>query len=83
MIPGFCEIMGTLSRIGLFNSEPHPLLKDQNRPSFIAFLLELLMMKGDYLDGSMNKEDNIAERIVKLGYCKHQETAHKAAKIIV
>lgn len=80
---GFGEIMGTLARIGLFDTEPHPLLKDGKRPSFRTFLLELLNIKGGYQDGPMQGEDNIAERIVKLGYCKDQGAAQKAAKTIL
>ncbi|KAH0970942.1 hypothetical protein GBA52_023098 [Prunus armeniaca] len=79
---GFGEIMGTLSRIGLFESDPHPLLKDGKRPTFRKFLSELLKIESEDLDGPLIGEKVIHERIVKLGYCKDQETALRAAKTI-
>ena len=76
--------MGTLARIGLFNTEPHPLLKERKRPTFRTFLLELLKVKGDVpFDGSLKGEENIVERISRLGYCKDKGTAVKAAKTIM
>ncbi|BBH08146.1 lysine-ketoglutarate reductase/saccharopine dehydrogenase bifunctional enzyme [Prunus dulcis] len=79
---GFGEIMGTLSRIGLFESDPHPLLKDGKRPTFRKFLSELLKIESEDLDGPLIGEKVIHERIIKLGYCKDQETALRAAKTI-
>ncbi|GMN42705.1 hypothetical protein TIFTF001_011913 [Ficus carica] len=80
---GFGEIMGTLSRIGLFKTEPNPLLKDGKRPTFRTFLLELLKIKGGDIDGPLKGEAGIAERIVGLGHCKDQGSALKAAKTII
>ncbi|KAM2621541.1 hypothetical protein TB2_026280 [Malus domestica] len=80
---GFGEIMGTLSRIGLFESEPHPLLKDAKRPTFRNFLSELLKMKTEDLDRPLIGEKIIPERIVTLGYCKEQGAAVRAAKTIL
>lgn len=79
---GFGEIMGTLSRIGLFEPDPHPLLKDGKRPTFRKFLSELLKIESEDLDGPLIGEKVIHERIIKLGYCKDQETALRAAKTI-
>lgn len=75
--------MGTLSRIGLFESEPHPFLKDAKRPTFRKFLSELLKMKTEDLDRPLIGEKIIPERIVTLGYCKEQGAAVRAAKTIV
>lgn len=75
--------MGTLARIGYFNTEPHSLLKDGKRPTFRAFLLELLGTNGVHLDGTLVEEKDIAERILRLGYCKDQGTAVKTAKTIM
>lgn len=80
---GFGEIMGTLARIGLFNTEPNPLLKDGKRPTFRTFLLELLKIKCADIDGPLKGEAGIAERIVGLGHCKDQGSALKAAKTII
>lgn len=75
--------MGTLARIGLFNTEPNPLLKDGKRPTFRTFLLELLKIEGGDIDGLLKGEAGIAEMIVGLGHCKDQGSALKAAKTIM
>lgn len=80
---GFGEIMGILSRIGLFESEPHPLLKDGKKTTFRMFLSELLKIKSEDVDGSLRGEKAISEKIVTLGYCKQQSTAVRAAKTII
>ncbi|KAK9948183.1 hypothetical protein M0R45_003770 [Rubus argutus] len=80
---GFGEIMGILSRIGLFESEPHPLLKDGKKTTFRMFLSELLKIKSEEVDGSLRGEKAISEKIVTLGYCKQQSTAVRAAKTII
>lgn len=78
---GFGEIMATLARIGFFDTEAHPILKDGKKPTFRTFLLELL--KSEDVDGPLIAEKDITERIVTLGHCKEQGTAVKAAKTIV
>ncbi|KAK9274805.1 hypothetical protein L1049_022057 [Liquidambar formosana] len=80
---GFSEIMETLARIGLFDFEPHPILKDGKRPTFGTFLLELLEIKSEYFDGTMMGEKDITERIVTLGLCKERGTAIQTAKTII
>ncbi|WCJ42897.1 Alpha-aminoadipic semialdehyde synthase [Euphorbia peplus] len=81
---GFGKIMGTFARIGLFNTEPHPLLGCEQRPVFRTFLNELLKIEVDKVEGSkLFGEKNIAEKIVKLGHCEEKETAIKAAKTII
>lgn len=79
---GFCEIMGTLARIGLFDSEAHPILKGVKRPTFGTFLLEVLKIESKGMDGPLIAEKDIAERIFTLGHCKEEGTAVKAAKTI-
>ncbi|GMY36530.1 alpha-aminoadipic semialdehyde synthase isoform X1 [Fagus crenata] len=80
---GFGEIMGTLARIGFFNTEAHPILKGGKKPMFSTFLLELLNIKIEDVDGPLIAEKDITERIVTLGHCKEQGTAAKAAKTII
>ncbi|KAG2717762.1 hypothetical protein I3843_03G190100 [Carya illinoinensis] len=80
---GFSEIMGTLARIGMFNTEAHPILKGEKRATFRTFLLELLKIKSEVVDGPLIAEKDIAERIVTLRFCKEQGTAVKAAKTII
>ena len=79
---GFGEIMGTLARIGFFDTEAHPILALSKRPTFGAFLLELLKIKSEDFDGTMTAED-IKGRILALGLCKAQQTALKTAKTIL
>lgn len=79
---GFGEIMGSLARIGFFDSEAHPILTLTKRPTFRAFLLELLKIKSEDFDGT-NTAEHISERILALGLCKVQVTALKTAKTIL
>ncbi|KOM33324.1 hypothetical protein LR48_Vigan01g288000 [Vigna angularis] len=80
---GFSEIMGTLSRIGLFNDEAHSLLTDVQRPTFREFLFELLKVVSADLDGPLIGENDIIERILTQGHCKDSRTAKKTAKTII
>jgi len=80
---GFSEIMGTLSRIGLFNDEAHSLLTDEQRPTFRKFLFELLKVVSADLDGPLIGENDIMERILAQGHCKDRKTARKTAKTIM
>lgn len=80
---GFSKIMGTLSRIGFFNQEGHPLLKNEKRPTFRAFLFELLKISSEEPTGPLIGEKNIMERILSLGHCKEQGTALRTAKTIM
>ncbi|MQM08195.1 hypothetical protein Taro_041051 [Colocasia esculenta] len=79
----FSEIMGTLAKIGFFEPEVHPMLKGGQRPTFGAFLCELLSVgnelkrkKTTLTDGEMVKS------IVLLGHCKETTMAMKAVKTI-
>lgn len=80
---GFSKIMGTISRIGFFNPEPHPFLKNEKRPTFRAFLFELLKISREDPTGPLTGEKNIKERILSLGHCKEQGAASKTAKTIM
>ncbi|ESW26524.1 hypothetical protein PHAVU_003G126300 [Phaseolus vulgaris] len=80
---GFSEIMGTLSRIGLFNDEAHSLLTDEQRPTFRKFLFELLKVVSADLDGPLIGENDIMELILTQGHCKDRRTARKTAKTII
>ncbi|RZB72029.1 Alpha-aminoadipic semialdehyde synthase [Glycine soja] len=80
---GFSEIMGTLSRIGLFNNEAHSLLMNEQRQTFRKFLFELLKVVSDNPDGPLIGENDIMEHILTQGHCKDQRTAMKTAKTII
>lgn len=80
---GFGKIMGTFARIGLFNTEPHPLLGSEQRPTFRTFLNELLKFDVEKMDKTTLAEKDVAEKIVKLGHCEEKETAIKVAKTIL
>ncbi|KAI4344673.1 hypothetical protein L6164_011872 [Bauhinia variegata] len=80
---GFGEIMGTLSRVGFFNSEAHPLLEDGKTTTFRKFLFELLKIRNEDLDGTMIGEKDITEWTLTLGHCIGKETATNTAKTII
>ena len=75
--------MGTLGRIGLFSTEPHPILEHGKTPTFRRFLCELLKIDSQNADKALLGEKDISERIFSLGHCKEQGTAMKAAKTIM
>uniref|UniRef100_A0A1D1Z4G1 Alpha-aminoadipic semialdehyde synthase n=1 Tax=Anthurium amnicola TaxID=1678845 RepID=A0A1D1Z4G1_9ARAE len=83
---GFSEIMGTLAKIGFFDTEVHPVLKEEQRPTFGAFLSELLksgdgdlMMNGKEMPLT---DEELVRRIVMLGHCKETTTAMNTVKAI-
>ncbi|XP_056692551.1 alpha-aminoadipic semialdehyde synthase isoform X2 [Spinacia oleracea] len=80
---GFGEIMGTLARIGFFNTEAQETLKCSERPTFETFTLKLLGIEKETLLGSNIGEISIAEKIILHGHCKKQETAVKTARTII
>ncbi|XP_078429524.1 lysine-ketoglutarate reductase/saccharopine dehydrogenase bifunctional enzyme isoform X4 [Wolffia australiana] len=77
---GFSEIMGTLASMGLFDAEPHPMLREIPRPRFPA-LLNNLLKAYETLPLACN-DDEIARRIISLGHCKKLETALTTVKTI-
>uniref|UniRef100_A0A803MFB7 Saccharopine dehydrogenase (NAD(+), L-glutamate-forming) n=1 Tax=Chenopodium quinoa TaxID=63459 RepID=A0A803MFB7_CHEQI len=78
----FGEIMGTLARIGFFDTEAQTILKSSERPTFVTFTLKLLDIE-ETLSGSDIGETDIAERIISLGHCKEQAVALKTARTII
>ena len=80
---GFGGIMGTLARIGFFNTEATPVLKDETRPTYRTFLLSLLNHSTEDSEGLVVTEKWIADQILSLGFCQEKETAIKTAKTIV
>ncbi|XP_057506464.1 alpha-aminoadipic semialdehyde synthase-like isoform X1 [Actinidia eriantha] len=80
---GFAEIMGTLARIGFFNTKAHPILENEKRPKYVSFLLELLSGQNQNLEGNLIGESDVMEKIFALGFCKEQGTAAKTAKTII
>ncbi|RWR95819.1 Saccharopine dehydrogenase / Homospermidine synthase [Cinnamomum micranthum f. kanehirae] len=86
---GFSEIMASLARIGFFDTEVHPMLREGIRPTFGAFLNELLKNRTSenkvdsrHAEGSAGIEKEMAARLITLGYCKATATAEKTAKTI-
>ncbi|XP_010687601.2 alpha-aminoadipic semialdehyde synthase isoform X1 [Beta vulgaris subsp. vulgaris] len=80
---GFSEIMGTLARIGFFDTESQGTLTSPERPTFESFTLELLDVEKETLSGSVIREIDIAEKIISLGHCKQKTTALKTARTIL
>ncbi|KAG5546947.1 hypothetical protein RHGRI_012844 [Rhododendron griersonianum] len=80
---GFSEIMETLARIGFFNTEPHPALEYEKRPTYVSFLLGLLGTQSRNLAGKVMGENGVMETILGLGLCKEQEMASKTARTII
>lgn len=80
---GFGEIMGTLARIGFFNAEANPILKNETRPTYRAFLLALLNPDTADLQEPIISEKWIANRIISLKLCRERETSLKTAKTIL
>ncbi|KAE9602514.1 putative oxidoreductase [Lupinus albus] len=80
---GFSEIMGTFSRIGLFNNEAHPSLKNEHGTTFRKFLFELLKVASEEPNEPLIEEKDIIERLLELGHCKDQRTAIMTAKTII
>ncbi|KAK9099643.1 hypothetical protein Syun_026688 [Stephania yunnanensis] len=81
-IDGFCEIMGSLKKIGLFDENAHPLLARPNRPTFDTFLVELLKINNK-ASASLEDDKEIAKKLVETGICKETTTAEKTEKTIM
>ncbi|KAL6560083.1 hypothetical protein OROHE_006321 [Orobanche hederae] len=80
---GFGVIMGTLARLGFFNTEATPILKNKTGLTYITFLLGLLDCDTKDLAESIIGEQWIVDRITNLGLSKEREAALKTAKTIV
>ncbi|CAM8945341.1 unnamed protein product [Rhodiola kirilowii] len=80
---GFGEIMGTLARIGLFDSGAHPSLNVEKSPTYRTFLQQLLNVKSTSTNEDAMGEKELAERILSNGYCTKHEIAAKTAKTII
>ncbi|XXG81568.1 hypothetical protein AAC387_Pa09g2165 [Persea americana] len=86
---GFSEIMASLARIGFFDTEVHPMLREGIRPTFGAFLNKLLKNRTSenkvdsrHAEVSAGIEKEMSARLIALGYCKETATAEKTAKTI-
>lgn len=75
--------METLARIGFLNTEPHPALEYEKRPTYVSFLLGLLGAQSRNLAGKVMGENGVMETILGLGLCKEQEMASKTARTIM
>lgn len=84
---GFSAIMSCLGKLGFFDQSVHPKLKGLQRPTFRAFLNELLKVGSEYhedyedLQGSFNEKEFI-EMAMMNRYCRDSAAATKAAKTI-
>ncbi|XP_068660381.1 alpha-aminoadipic semialdehyde synthase isoform X2 [Aristolochia californica] len=72
---GFSEIMGSLSRIGLFNTEVLPILKESKRPTFRTLLEQLLKFEIIKNVDSCAKEKEIVKKLLVSGCCKEKDSA--------
>ncbi|XP_031489851.1 alpha-aminoadipic semialdehyde synthase isoform X4 [Nymphaea colorata] len=86
---GFSKIMSSLAKIGLFDTETHPLLKEELKPTFQEFLGYLLKfsMKEDLQKPADSvvlalEESQMVERLTMLGHCKEKTEAEKTVKTI-
>ncbi|XP_077240868.1 lysine-ketoglutarate reductase/saccharopine dehydrogenase bifunctional enzyme isoform X2 [Tasmannia lanceolata] len=87
---GFSEIMGCLAKIGFFDTDVHPMLKEGNKKTtFSTFLEELLKIKtsensvgSENAEGTVREENEIVRRLVMLGLCKERATPMNTAKFI-
>ena len=85
---GFSEVMACLAKIGFFDTEVHPLLKGGKRPTFRAFLSELLEDRSlnsgttGIVEGSITNEKEMLRRVTMLGCCKEITTAKKTVDTI-
>lgn len=75
--------MGTLARIGLFDSAAHPNLNQENSLTFRNFLQELLKVQSVSTSQDTMGEKELAERILSNGYCAKHVTAKNSAKTIM
>ncbi|GFP97632.1 alpha-aminoadipic semialdehyde synthase [Phtheirospermum japonicum] len=78
----FGEIMGTLARIGFFNTEETSILKNETRPTYRTFLSTLLGCHFEDLAEPIIGEKRIADRIVALGVSKERGAVNTAKTIV-
>ncbi|XP_030470421.1 alpha-aminoadipic semialdehyde synthase isoform X1 [Syzygium oleosum] len=80
---GFSETMGTLAKVGLFDTESQMILKNSKRPTFRTFLLKLLELEKEDSDKASFGEKEIAQQLLILGHCSEEGTALRTAKTVV
>ncbi|KAJ6792728.1 alpha-aminoadipic semialdehyde synthase [Iris pallida] len=84
---GFSQIMSCLAKIGFFETEVHPLLKQGQRPTFKVFLSDLLKSKFsnsvnvEDMEGIIGNEKEMIALFTTLGLCK-ETAAMKTIKTI-
>ncbi|CAL1408934.1 unnamed protein product [Linum trigynum] len=76
---GFGKIMATLAKIGLFGTEPHPLLVNGGSATYKTFLCDLFGLEREKPVG----EQEIVEKLTKLGHSKDPGTAAMVAKTLM
>ncbi|XP_048133337.1 alpha-aminoadipic semialdehyde synthase isoform X2 [Rhodamnia argentea] len=80
---GFGEIMGTLAKVGLFDTEAQMILKSSERPTFRTFLLKHLKLEKEDSDKASVGEKEIAQQLLILGHCSEEGTALRTAKTVL
>lgn len=75
--------MGSLARIGFFDSETRLILMNKDRPTYRTFLYDLLKLDSMSTDESVKAEKLITERLLELGICKEDQAATRTAKAIM
>lgn len=96
LCPGFSEIMSSLTGLGFFNNEFHPMLSQDkgelpSKPTFNMFLQELLKCalqdRETHKDlketqDCSTKQMDIVEMLIRVGCCKGSVSANKTASCI-
>nr|GMC50049.1 alpha-aminoadipic semialdehyde synthase [Ipomoea batatas] len=80
---GFSEIMGTLAKLGFFNTETISILEHGKKTTYAEFLHELLRIDSKKLSAPSVGEKDIIDQVMALGHCKTEDTAANTAKTIL
>nr|GMC55784.1 alpha-aminoadipic semialdehyde synthase [Ipomoea batatas] len=82
-VEGFSEIMGTLAKLGFFNTETISILEHGKKTTYAEFLHELLRIDSKKLSAPSVGEKDIIDQVMALGHCKTEDTAANTAKTIL
>ncbi|CAH9077061.1 unnamed protein product [Cuscuta europaea] len=80
---GFSEIMGTLSKLGFFSTEPMPILEHGEKCIYVDFLLGLLKINDKKFSAPLIGEKDIIDQIMALGYVKAKDAATNTVRTII
>ncbi|KAI3835723.1 hypothetical protein MKW92_027642 [Papaver armeniacum] len=79
-INGFGELLACLAKIGFFNTEPHPALKEGKTLTFDTFLDELLTVNNENIEGTVRDDDEMIDRLIHSGLTKEELVQQKLLK---